>query len=302
VSDDGEAHAILARWRGGAISDEIALMQLLLRFEDVARVRAAVADAPALAALLDAHEAGCARICAMLQSGVDAGGGVAASVVEGLAATRRLFDWSVEQDEAASVALYSLGSPAILERATAEIVALLEGWGVLAPTARVLELGCGIGRLAVPIAARVAHVVGIDVAPRMIEAATRRAGALANVELRTVSGRDLADFGDASFDLVLAADSFPYVVQAGAALVATMFAEARRVLVPGGCFALLGYSYEQGPDADRADVAAAARAHDLELVVDGARPFALWDASAFLLRRPAAGAAQPPEPTPSSRR
>ena len=49
-------------------------MQLLLVTEDLAAVREAAADVPPLAALLEANAAGCARIVAMLRSGVDEGG------------------------------------------------------------------------------------------------------------------------------------------------------------------------------------------------------------------------------------
>jgi SAM-dependent methyltransferase len=281
VSSD-ERQAIVARWRAGACSAEIALMELLTSAEDVDVVEAEVADVPTLAALLAANRAGCARICAMLRSGVDPGGATAASVDEGIAAARALFDWSVAQDEATSVALYSLGNADILARATDEIVTQLDAWGVLARDARVLELGCGIGRFLPALAARTAGVVGIDVSPGMVAAARRRAP---GVEVRLTHGRDLADLADASFGAVLAIDSFPYIVQAGAALVATLFAEARRVLAPGGYFVLLGYSYGGDDAHDRAEVARHAGAAGLAVVVAGERPFQLWNGLAFVVRR-----------------
>jgi SAM-dependent methyltransferase len=280
-----ELEAILDRWRAGAASAEITLMELLIAAPDLDGVQAAVAAIPTLAGLLEANRAGCARIRAMLASGADPGPATAPSVDEGLESVRRLFDYSVAQDEAASVALYSLGNPEILARATAEIVALLAGWGVLAPAARALELGCGIGRLLGPLADRIDRVVGLDVSPRMVEAAARRTAGHPRVRVALSSGRDLAGFDDASFELVLAVDSFPYIVQAGPALAATMFGEIGRVLVRGGAFALMNYSYRGDDEADRADVAALAAASGLQVAVAGTAPFSLWNGLAFLLRR-----------------
>jgi SAM-dependent methyltransferase len=274
--------AIVARHAAGELSAQLALMQLLIESEDVRAVERVVADTPALAAMLEGNRGGCARICAMLKSGVDSPA-PAASVEEGLAFAARLFDWSVQQSEEASVALYSLGNPALLAAATAEVVALLEAWHLLGPDRRVLQIGCGIGRIEQALASRVAEAHGIDVSARMIDAARRRCAGLPNVHLHHTDGRDLARFPAGSFDLVYAVDSFPYLVQAGSALVERHFADAARVLVPGGALAILGFSYRDDLSRDRADVRAAAGALSIER--DGERPFTLWDAAAWLLRR-----------------
>src|SRR5690606_37852341 len=55
----------------------------------------------------------------------------------------------------------------------------------------VLELGCGTGRVTIPIAEAGATVVGLDNAPAMLEVARRKAGDAANP--RWVLG-DMADF------------------------------------------------------------------------------------------------------------
>ena len=73
----------------------------------------------------------------MLSSGVD-NSRRAANVEEGIAFCQRLFDWSVQECAEASVALYSLGNPAILEAATAEIVQLMTRWNLLDPAREVL--------------------------------------------------------------------------------------------------------------------------------------------------------------------
>lgn len=274
---------IVARYRRGDISAEIAVMQLLLETEDVALARSLAADAPALLALLSANEAGCARIVRMLQRGDD-DPRPAASVDAGLEATRRLFDRSVADDEQSSVALYSLGNPEILGAATAEVVDLLVGWGFVEPGTRMVELGCGIGRFLEALAPRVASIRGLDVSPGMVAAARRRCADLPNVRIDETSGRDLDGVATGSVDRVLAVDVFPYVVKAGPALVDALFGEIARVLVPGGELALLQFSYGE-LEGDREAVRGLADRHGFAVRVCGERPFALWDGSVFRLVR-----------------
>ena len=156
--EDPRAHElarITARFADGTLSAPIALMRLLIAAEDVDVVAAAVAPHDALRALLAANRAGCARICAMLSSGVDSDA-PAASVEAGLAFARRLFDYSVAASAESSVALYSLGNPELLAAATAEVVRLLDAWRLLRPQTRCLQIGCGIGRFEAALASPVA--------------------------------------------------------------------------------------------------------------------------------------------------
>ncbi|MDX7952032.1 methyltransferase domain-containing protein [Lichenihabitans sp. Uapishka_5] len=195
------------------------------------------------------------------------------------------FDRLVAAQPEASVALYSLGSPAVLAAATDEIVALMDRWGLLAPAGHVLDLGCGIGRFLQALAPRVAHVTGLDISAGMVAEARRRCAGLGKVTVRQGSGRDLAGVADDSLDLVLAADVFPYLVEAGGGLAEAHVAEAARVLGPGGSLLILNYSYRGDAAADRAAVMASAVAHGFAVERAGTRDFALWDGAAFLLRR-----------------
>jgi ubiquinone/menaquinone biosynthesis C-methylase UbiE len=230
------------------------------------------------------NEPGCEKIADMLRANVDSPE-PAPSVEEGIAFCERLFDWSVQQSEEASVALYSLGNPQLLERATREIIAQLELWNVISPTKVVLDIGCGIGRIAAELAPRVKEVHGIDVSGRMIETALRRCAALSNVRLMKSSGRDLREFADESVDAAIAVDTFPYLNQSGRALVSTFFAESARVLRKGGDLVILNYSYT-GDDATNAqDVAALASQHGFDVIVNGEHPFSIWDGSAYHLRK-----------------
>jgi ubiquinone/menaquinone biosynthesis C-methylase UbiE len=123
----------------------------------------------------------------------------------------------------------------------------------------------------------------------MISVARRRSEGLRNVSFSTCTGMDLRGFDDESFDLVFAVDSFPYLVQSGMALVRTHFAEAARVLRANGELVILNFAYGTDASNDCDDVAALATAHGFEVLVAGTTPFALWNGTAFRLRRRAAG-------------
>jgi SAM-dependent methyltransferase len=208
-----------------------------------------------------------------------------ASGNDGLARIAAFFDRAVAHSPEASVALYSLGDPAILAQATTEIVGWLHANQLLRPEADVLDLGCGIGRIAAAVAPLCRSVLGLDVSAGMVAEARQRNAALPNVRFDHTAGRDLDALPGGAFDLVLATDSFPYIVQAGPDVVGRHVAGAARVLRPGGALAVLNFSYRGDRAADRADAAALAAAHGFTLEQDGTAPFGVWDGTAFVLRR-----------------
>lgn len=271
---------IVERYRAGAISPPVTIMQLLIETEDVATARAAVKGVDELEQLMVANAEGCERIAAMLRSDMDSAK-PARTVEEGIAFCERLFDWSVQQSEEASVALYSLGNPKLLERATAEIVAQLKSWGAVTADTDVLDIGCGIGRLLVALAPEVRTAVGIDVSAEMVKAAHRRCAPYSNVTVIKGDGHGLSEIEKESFDVVIAADSFPYLRQSGYALVERFFAESTRVLKPGGQFLILNYSDSGDDEADAREVRTLSAANGLEVSLSGTRPFELWDGLAF---------------------
>ena len=295
---DASQRDLVARYLDGNLSAEMALMYWLLTTRSIDAIQSALGVAigasvaagsaqdtvslTTLCALATANHNGCERIAGMLRSGVDTDE-PAPSVEEGIAFCKRLFDWSVGQCAEASVALYSLGNPAILDAATGEIVALMREWQLLGRARRLLEIGCGIGRFQKALAAHVLAVDGIDVSANMIRAARSRCAGCTNVTLQECSGRDLALFAPASFDFVYAVDSFPYLYQSGMTLVEKHFREVWRVLKPGGDFLILEFSYRSDIDSDRRDVKRLAST-GFDVLVDGTRPFSLWDGAVFHLR------------------
>jgi SAM-dependent methyltransferase len=195
----------------------------------------------------------------------------------------QVFDRMAAASPEGGVALYALGNPDLLRAATAEVVDRMRGWGLLGPGVRVVEIGCGIGRLVEALAGEVAQVTGLDVSEGMVARARERCAGLANVTLLVSSGRDLSGIGDGTAELVLGADVFPYLVQAGVA--GPHVAEAARVLRPDGHLLILNYAYGGDEKTDRAEVAGLAARHGFEVLRWGTRDLSLWDASAFLLRK-----------------
>jgi predicted TPR repeat methyltransferase len=284
--------AIAERCASGALSAQVALMEMLIATEDVGLVETALgmlaqrADAARhaeLARVFADHREGCAKIAALLRAEQTPEG--VRTVAESLAFSRALFDQLVRVSEETSVALYSLGSSEILAAASDEIVAQLTRRRLLSPLVRVLDMGVGIGRMAVALSPHVAHIEGIDISPQMVAAARRRCADLANVHIDTCSGSDFAGFAGGAFELVLAVDSFPYVVSAGETLVQAIFAEAARVLVPGGSLVILNFSYRDDLARDRAEAAALAEQHGFVPEALGELPFSLWNGALFALRR-----------------
>jgi SAM-dependent methyltransferase len=288
---------LLRRCARNEISPRIALLRLLIAHGDVSALRLALAASvravhtssirdviEGIEGLLAADAHGSALVLSMLQEERAAAGADQADEVE---RCRRLFDRLVRESPEASVALYSFGVPANLEAATAEVVEMLDRLGVIHPQRRLLEIGCGIGRFQQALARRVAAITGIDIAAAMTEEAERRCAGLPNVTLRVTSGRDLAPFPAESFDVVLAIDTLPYVFRAGAALVATHFAESARVLRQGGDLVILNLSYRGDLERDRQDVGDMAAASCLRVLRNGTNDLRLWDAATFHLRKSA---------------
>ena len=125
-------------------------------------------------------------------------------------------DWSAED-------FYSVG------RGFAEDV--LEWAGTELGRERMVEIGCGAGRMLVHFAPAFARVDGFDIAPEMLEAA-RRHGLPDNVRLTVGSGADLRPVEDASTDFVFSREVFQHIPDRD--VIATYVSETARILRPGG--------------------------------------------------------------------
>ncbi|PWT79712.1 MAG: dimethylmenaquinone methyltransferase [Blastocatellia bacterium] len=110
-----------------------------------------------------------------------------------------------------------------------------------AKTTRALDLATGTGDIAYGLAARGAHVVALDITPRMIELA--RAKAIQHEPVRFLVGDMLAlPFPAGSFDLVTVGYGLRNVPDLGVAI-----DELARVLQPGG--QLMSLEFNRPPNA-----------------------------------------------------
>jgi ubiquinone/menaquinone biosynthesis C-methylase UbiE len=100
----------------------------------------------------------------------------------------------------------------------------------VSPTARVLDVACGPGTLALMAAKRAARVDAVDFSPGMIAELEQRASeqGLGNVSTRVMDASAL-DFPDQSFDAAFCLFAFFFFPDRHRA-----FLELRRVLAPGG--------------------------------------------------------------------
>jgi SAM-dependent methyltransferase len=265
----------LMLYRAGRISGHVALSRLVLGGADLGQVAKTLPD-PALRALLQAHWPAIARMREALAIDHSRPGSLGEIVAQ--------WDRAGALAPEASVAAYCLGDPAALAAAAAEIVEWLQRHGLAGPARDVLDLGCGIGRVAGALAPRCRSVLGVDAAPRMVAEAESRHAA-PNLRFAVTPGDGLAALPATSFDLVLATDVFPYLVLAGVA--ERHVADAARLLRPGGALVILNLSYRGDEAVDRADAIRWAAGYGFRLVVCGATPFTLWDGTGFVLERDA---------------
>lgn len=118
----------------------------------------------------------------------------------------------------------------------------IEEMDALPARGRALDFGCGVGRLTQALAARFDEIVGVDIAPRMIEPA-REFNTRGDRCAYVLNDRDdLGVFGDASFDFVYTVITLQHMEPRFSK---RYLAEFVRILRPGG---LLIFQLPDRPD------------------------------------------------------
>lgn len=198
-----------------------------------------------------------------------------------LRAWAHVFDRLAEESPDPAVALYTLGRADLLKQATASIVARLRAWTLIGPGIRVLDYGCGTGRLAPGIVAAGSQYTGLDISGGMIAHARVRHRTTPAASFNCIDPHGPLNVQTESFDTVLAIDVFPYVADTSDIAAAALFASLGRTLRPGGqlLVANLTYSHplQSATDMGRRVSAAAG----LHLVRVAQHDFDFWDGTTF---------------------
>jgi SAM-dependent methyltransferase len=96
---------------------------------------------------------------------------------------------------------------------------------------RLLDFGCGAGRLSQGLSPYADEVVGVDIAPSMLETARRLDRSAGNIRFVLNDAPDLSQFPDGHFDLVYSALVLQHLPRPA---IDRYLAEFLRVLRPGG--------------------------------------------------------------------
>lgn len=122
---------------------------------------------------------------------------------------------------------------AFWDRGEEELRALLDAVGAsLSPGDRVVEIGCGVGRLTRVLARDASHVSALDVSEEMLELARRHNPGLENVEWMLGDGESLAPLPDGSADACVSHVVFQHIPDP--AITLGYVREMGRVLAPNG--------------------------------------------------------------------
>lgn len=118
-----------------------------------------------------------------------------------------------------------------LRRTATQDAVRLQRFLQVTPGDDVLEIGCGVGRLATVLAPSCHTWTGCDVSPRMLEYAARRLDGVPNVRFVEVTGYDLQPVGSESVDAVYCTVVFMHLTEWDRY---GYVEEAYRILRPGG--------------------------------------------------------------------
>lgn len=163
---------------------------------------------------------------------------------------------------------------------------------------RALEIGCGPGRLMLPLSRWFGEIHGVDVSDEMIALARKNLQGIAHAHVHVGSGSDLPQFADQSFDFVYSYAVFQHIPSHD--VIWSYLREAGRVLKPGAILRCQVNGLWKRPGEESTTWNGAsftpvmlrefAREQGLQLLsIEGAGTQYLW----MTLRRPAPGAPAP---------
>ena len=125
------------------------------------------------------------------------------------------------------------------KRALTQIVELKQDF-------KVLDYGCGVGRISLWMSPKVASIEGLDISPKMIEIAKKVASEmnLKNLEFNVTDGKSV-NFKDEQFDLIICCVALKYIIDDND--LEDILKEFSRVTKIGGCVVIIDEIDKKGP-------------------------------------------------------
>jgi ubiquinone/menaquinone biosynthesis C-methylase UbiE len=99
---------------------------------------------------------------------------------------------------------------------------------------RVLEIGCGVGRVTRALGEVFGEVHGVDVSGEMIRQARESAAGISNIHFHQNNGKDLEVIGNIPFDFAFSSIVFQHIPSR--AVIESYVSEVGRLLLPGRLF------------------------------------------------------------------
>jgi SAM-dependent methyltransferase len=118
------------------------------------------------------------------------------------------------------------------EAELAEALAIAVPHGLPVQRRRALDVGCGVGRITLPLAHRFAKCRGVDVSPAMLAAARELAADRPNCTFSLAAGDGSLEFPDGQFDFVYCCRVLQHLPNRPT--IVHLITELVRVLSPGG--------------------------------------------------------------------
>jgi ubiquinone/menaquinone biosynthesis C-methylase UbiE len=99
---------------------------------------------------------------------------------------------------------------------------------------KILEIGCGVGRILVPMSDIFGNIIGIDIASEMVELGQKYVSGISNCSIVENNGIDLSEFSDNSFDFCYSFIVFQHIPEKQ--IVENYIKEVSRILKPSCLF------------------------------------------------------------------
>jgi SAM-dependent methyltransferase len=113
---------------------------------------------------------------------------------------------------------------------------------------RALDLGCGLGTLALLLSQRSTTVLGLDVAQSAVDRAASRHGGIANLRFQRGDIADLPCGLEGQFDLITIMDTLYYLPRTDDAALDMVAGQIAGMLAPGGLVVLSNHLFAGGWD------------------------------------------------------